>query len=76
MKLLVIGHSVFDFINDSKSIKESAGGIHYTISALNRLKKDDDEIFLCSQIDDESYKYFKFPAIIFNFISVTESTYE
>lgn len=59
MKLLVIGHSVFDFINDSKSIKESAGGIHYTISALNRLKTDDDEIFLCSQFDDESYKYFK-----------------
>lgn len=59
MKLLVIGHSVFDFINDGKSIKQCAGGIHYTISALNKLKSNDDEIYLCSQFDDESYKYFE-----------------
>lgn len=54
MKILVIGHSVLDFINDGKSIKKSAGGIHYTISALNRLKSREDEIYLCSQYDDES----------------------
>ena len=59
MKLLVIGHSVLDFIKSDKMEKISAGGIYYTISTLNRLKKNDDEIFLCSQYDDESYNYFK-----------------
>ncbi|MEO8231637.1 MAG: PfkB family carbohydrate kinase [Ignavibacteriota bacterium] len=59
MKLLVIGHSVLDFIKSDKMEKISAGGIYYTISALNRLKKDYDEIFLCSQFDDETYNYFK-----------------
>jgi len=59
MKLLVIGHSVLDFINDGDGIKQNAGGIHYTISALNRLKSKQDKIFLCSQYDDETYQYFK-----------------
>ncbi len=59
MKLLVIGHSVLDFIKSDKIEKINAGGIYYTITALNRLKKNDDEIFLCSQFDDESYNYFK-----------------
>lgn len=59
MNLLVIGHSVLDFINDGNSIKKSAGGIYYSITALNRLKSNDDEIYLCSQYDDDSYYYFK-----------------
>ncbi|HMN23702.1 MAG TPA: hypothetical protein PKE38_04335 [Ignavibacteriaceae bacterium] len=59
MKLLIIGHSVLDFIKSDKIEKISAGGIYYTITALNRLKENDDQIFLCSQFDDESYNYFK-----------------
>jgi sugar/nucleoside kinase (ribokinase family) len=59
MKLLVIGHSVLDFIKSDTEQKISAGGIFYSISALNRLKSGHDEIFLCSQFDDETYKYFK-----------------
>jgi sugar/nucleoside kinase (ribokinase family) len=59
MKLLVIGHSVLDFIKMDSEQLISAGGIFYTISALNRLKSDEDEIFLCSQFDDETYSYFK-----------------
>jgi sugar/nucleoside kinase (ribokinase family) len=59
MKLLVIGHSVLDFIKLDSEQLISAGGIFYTISALNRLKSDEDEIFLCSQFDDETYNYFK-----------------
>lgn len=59
MKLLVIGHSVLDFIKSDKMEKVCAGGTYYSISALNRLKKNDDEIFLCSQFDDETYQYFK-----------------
>jgi sugar/nucleoside kinase (ribokinase family) len=59
MKLLVIGHSVLDFIKSDKEQKISAGGIFYSISALNRLTSSDDEIYLCSQYDDETYNHFK-----------------
>jgi sugar/nucleoside kinase (ribokinase family) len=59
MKLLVIGHSVFDSIKLDNNLRKGAGGIYYSISALNRIKHDDDEIFLCSQFDDETYDYFK-----------------
>lgn len=59
MKLLVIGHSVLDFIKDSEADKISAGGIFYAVSALNRICNKEDEIFLCTQYDEESFKYFK-----------------
>jgi sugar/nucleoside kinase (ribokinase family) len=59
MKLLVIGHSVFDTIKLDNNRRKDAGGIYYSISALNRIKQDDDEISLCSQFDDETYDYFK-----------------
>ncbi|MBK7501197.1 MAG: carbohydrate kinase family protein [Ignavibacteriales bacterium] len=59
MKLLVIGHSVLDFIISDKEQKISAGGIFYSISALNHLTSIDDEIYLCSQYDDETYTHFK-----------------
>jgi sugar/nucleoside kinase (ribokinase family) len=60
MKLLVIGHSVLDFISDGNNIKLNAGGIHYTVSALNRIKSKEDEIYLASQYDEETYQYFKY----------------
>jgi sugar/nucleoside kinase (ribokinase family) len=59
MKILVIGHSVLDFIKSDKEQKINTGGIFYSISALNHLMTSDDEIFLCSQFDDETYNYFK-----------------
>lgn len=59
MKILVIGHSVLDFIQSDETSKKSAGGIYYTISAINRLKKNDDKIFLCSQYDQDTYDFFK-----------------
>ncbi len=59
MKLLVIGHSVFDIIEDDSGIKQSPGGIFYTISALNKIKNTNDEIFLCSAYDDLTFRYFK-----------------
>jgi len=58
MKLLVIGHSVLDFIKSGASQKISAGGIYYTISAINKIKDKRDEIFLVSQFDDETFSYF------------------
>jgi sugar/nucleoside kinase (ribokinase family) len=59
MKLLLIGHSVLDYIKSETQQKISAGGIFYSISAFNRLKSDEDEFFLCSQYDEETYSYFK-----------------
>ena len=59
MRLLVIGHSVFDTIKLDNQHKKGAGGIYYSISALNRMKQRDDEIFLYSQFDEETYDYFK-----------------
>jgi sugar/nucleoside kinase (ribokinase family) len=58
MKILVIGHSVLDFIQLDKKISTSAGGIYYTILALKRLNINKDEIFLCSQYDEETFNYF------------------
>jgi sugar/nucleoside kinase (ribokinase family) len=59
MKILVIGHSVLDFIKSDGAQNIGAGGIFYTISALNRLKSSDEEVFLCSQFDEETFDYFK-----------------
>ena len=59
MKLLVIGHSVLDFIQRQETIGTSAGGIFYTITALNQIKTEEDEIYLCSQFDEHTFKYFK-----------------
>lgn len=59
MKLLVIGHSVFDLIDFEGKQSKGAGGIYYTISALNRIKTSEDKIYLCSQYDDETYSFFK-----------------
>ena len=37
MKLLVIGHSVLDFIKSERAVKTSPGGIYYSVFALNRI---------------------------------------
>ena len=58
MKILVIGHSVLDFIRAGEIEKVFAGGIYYSITALNRIKSNEDEIWLCSQFDDKTYNYF------------------
>lgn len=58
MKLLVIGHSVFDVIEDETGLKESPGGIFYTVSALNKINLPEDEIFLCSCYDDNTHHFF------------------
>jgi len=58
MKFLVIGHSVLDLIISGTEQIISAGGIFYSISALNKIRQKDDEIFLCSQFDNDTYNYF------------------
>lgn len=59
MKLLIIGHSVLDHIKIARETSISAGGIYYAVRQINYMKTADDQVYLCSQIDDQSYKYFK-----------------
>ena len=55
MKILVIGHSVVDHINDN--IKP--GGIYYSTTALYNFKDKDDEISLLTSLSDDSYYHFE-----------------
>lgn len=59
MKLLVIGHSVLDFVKQQDKEIIKAGGIFYTIATLNRILQQNDEIFLCSFYDESTNNYFK-----------------
>jgi len=55
MKLLLIGHSVVDIINKESEKIIQPGGLFYTALAIKELSTENDEIFLCTQIDDEYY---------------------
>lgn len=54
MKLLIIGHSVVDHINDE--IKP--GGIYYTSTGLYNYKDNDDEIYLLTSVSELSSFHF------------------
>ncbi len=55
MRLLVIGQTVEDhYIKDGKEIT-APGGIYYAASALKQLKETDDEIILCTSIEEKNY---------------------
>lgn len=58
MKLLLIGHSVFDTIINGENIKTSPGGIFYTAQQIAHLSSSKDEIFLLTQFDNQTFKYF------------------
>lgn len=48
MKLLLIGQSVEDHIHYNGRYEIKPGGIFYSASALQNIKDDDDEIYLCT----------------------------
>lgn len=48
MKFLLIGHSVEDHINYKKKQSVKPGGIYYSAAALNYIKDNNDEIYLCT----------------------------
>lgn len=58
MKFLIIGHSVEDQISSGKNQDIKPGGIFYTASALNYLKENSDEIFLCTAVERNNLKLF------------------
>lgn len=58
MKILLIGHSVFDTISYSGKNISSPGGIFYSAQQLLKIHLPEDELFLCTQIDEKSREYF------------------
>lgn len=48
MKILVIGQSVEDHIYYKKESEVKPGGIYYTVSALQNIIDEDDNIYLCT----------------------------
>jgi hypothetical protein len=54
MRLLIIGHSVEDHILKDGIEKIQPGGIYYTAAALNAVKADDDELFLCTEVEENN----------------------
>lgn len=58
MKILLIGHSVFDTIIDGEFISHSPGGIYYSAQQIYKLSSSEDEIFLATQIDENTKDYF------------------
>jgi sugar/nucleoside kinase (ribokinase family) len=74
MKLLVIGHSVADIIEYKGKKKLQPGGIFYSVTALNNLKKDNDKLSLVTAVDEKYYhlfknEYEKIDEKIFNYIN-------
>ncbi|MCF8354167.1 MAG: carbohydrate kinase family protein [Melioribacteraceae bacterium] len=58
MKILVIGHSVVDKIEDNSGIKCQPGGVFYTSLGFNQMLDKEDELYLLTAIDESSYNYF------------------
>lgn len=59
MKLLIIGHSVADVIVKPGESRLQPGGLFYTASTLCEFASDEDELFLCTQIDKNHFKLFE-----------------
>lgn len=58
MKILLIGHSVFDTVSFGGNKSHSPGGIFYSANQILRLSSPDDDLYLCTQIDDNTSEYF------------------
>ncbi len=60
MKILLIGHSVVDFIHQNEDEKRSPGGVFYSAAALNSFKEIGDEIYLLTFMDQKNKDLFSF----------------
>jgi sugar/nucleoside kinase (ribokinase family) len=58
MNFLVIGQSVVDKIHDGNILLVKPGGIFYTAVALKGFFEKGDKLFLCTTVDDMSYRLF------------------
>jgi sugar/nucleoside kinase (ribokinase family) len=59
MKLLVIGHSVEDNVDQGGIVRKKPGGIFYSAAALQNFKEREDEIYLCTAVSGKNYGLFK-----------------
>lgn len=59
MKLLVIGHSVADVIIRPGESRLQPGGLFYSASTIREIASDNDELFLCTQIDKNHFNLFE-----------------
>lgn len=58
MKILLIGHSVVDYIHEPGGVRNQPGGLFYSSAALAGWKDKNDCISLCTLTSDESYNFF------------------
>lgn len=58
MKILLIGHSVFDIIQLNNSVHSAPGGIYYSVRQIMNLSLPEDQLFVLSQIDKRTKNYF------------------
>lgn len=73
MKLLIIGHSVLDYVECDKKIKIQPGGIFYTTAGFASLMNKSDEFYLVTSIDGKNDNYF-FPTFSNFDLSYSEKT--
>ena len=59
MKLLIIGHSVVDIIDKDGDKVVQPGGIFYSVNTCLQLISPNDEIYLCTQIDDKHFHLYE-----------------
>ena len=60
MKILVIGHTVEDYIHYPDRLENKPGGIFYSTSGFRFIKEDDDEILLCTSVTESKKGLFSF----------------
>lgn len=58
MKILLLGHSVFDTIFTSGNKIHLPGGLFYSANQILKLSSSDDELFIITQIDENTSDYF------------------
>ncbi len=59
MKLLIVGHSVVDIIDRDGDKVIQPGGIFYSVNTCLQLISPNDEIYLCTQIDDKHFHLYE-----------------
>lgn len=59
MNLLLIGHSVLDFIHDQGTIIHKPGGIYYSCLGLMNESQPGDKFYLLTSIDENSFAMFE-----------------
>lgn len=60
MKIVIVGHTVEDYIQYTDRLENKPGGIFYSSAGFTFLKDDADEILLCTSVTESKMPLFKF----------------